>query len=107
MGICHMKLWITELNRGAPFRWSFGPHSACGSIESTTILTTHPRLVENSAVFLVDKNVSVFPLFHWFTVPFEKFPLSNFPYQMWNFCEKFKKWGDYCFGRILTSRIDL
>ena len=29
---------------GASFRWSFGPHSAWGSIESTTILTTHPSL---------------------------------------------------------------
>ena len=35
----------TELiNRGASFRWSFGPHSAWGSIESTTTLTTHSSL---------------------------------------------------------------
>ena len=37
------------LNRGASFRWSFGPHSAWSfgrhsSKESTTILTTHPSL---------------------------------------------------------------
>ena len=32
------------INGGASFRWSFGPHSAWGSIESTTILTTHPSL---------------------------------------------------------------
>ena len=32
------------LNGGASFRRSFGPHSAWGSIESTTILTTHPSL---------------------------------------------------------------
>ena len=29
----------------ASFRWSFGPLSAWGSIESTTILTTHPSLL--------------------------------------------------------------
>ena len=33
------------INRGAPFRWSFGPHSAWSSIESTTILTTHPSSI--------------------------------------------------------------
>ena len=32
------------LNGGASFRWSFSPLSAWGSIESTTILTTHPSL---------------------------------------------------------------
>ena len=32
------------INRGASFGWSFGPHSAWGSIGSTTILTTHPSL---------------------------------------------------------------
>ena len=32
------------INGGASFRWSFGPLSAWGSIESTTILTTHPSL---------------------------------------------------------------
>jgi len=36
--------------RGASFRWSFGPLSAWGSIESTTILTTHPSL-ETGAQF--------------------------------------------------------
>ena len=30
------------LNGGASFLWSFGPLSALGSIESTTILTTYP-----------------------------------------------------------------
>ena len=34
----------TKVNGGASLRWSFGPHSAWGSIESTTILTTHPSL---------------------------------------------------------------
>jgi len=33
-----------RVNGGAPIRWSFGPLSAWGSIESTTILTTHPSL---------------------------------------------------------------
>ena len=33
------------INGGAPFRWSFGPHSAWSSIESTTILTMHPSLI--------------------------------------------------------------
>ena len=33
------------VNRGASFRWSFGPHSAWDSIESTIIFTTHPRLL--------------------------------------------------------------
>ena len=32
------------VNGGASFRWSFGPLSAWGSKESTTILTTHPSL---------------------------------------------------------------
>ena len=36
---------VCVVNGGASFRWSFGPHSAWGSIESTTILTTHPSLV--------------------------------------------------------------
>ena len=36
------------LNRGASFRWSFGPLSAWGSIESTTTLTTHPSLISCS-----------------------------------------------------------
>ena len=30
----------------ASSRWSFGPNSACGSIESPTILTTHPILID-------------------------------------------------------------
>ena len=33
------------LNGDASFRWSFRPNSAWGSIESTTILTTHPSLL--------------------------------------------------------------
>ena len=33
------------INRGACFRWSFGPLTAWRSIESTTILTTHPSLI--------------------------------------------------------------
>ena len=45
------------VNRGASFRWSFGPHSALGSIESTTIFTTHPSLqqqiVSNRSKFLI------------------------------------------------------
>ena len=32
------------VNAGSSFRGSFGPLSTCGSIESTTILTTHPSL---------------------------------------------------------------
>ena len=32
------------INGDASFRWSFGPLFAWGSIESTTILTTHPSL---------------------------------------------------------------
>ena len=34
-------LAVRIINRGASFRWSFGPLSAWGSIESTTISTTH------------------------------------------------------------------
>ena len=33
------------VNGGASLRWSFGPHSAWGSIELTIILTTHPCLI--------------------------------------------------------------
>ena len=33
-----------HINRGASFRWWFGPLSSWGSIETTTILTTHPSL---------------------------------------------------------------
>ena len=36
------------INGGASFRWSFGPLSVWDSIESTTILTTHPSLLPNS-----------------------------------------------------------
>ena len=32
------------INGSASFRWSFGPLSAWGSIESATTLTTHPNL---------------------------------------------------------------
>ena len=32
------------VNGGASFRWSFVPHFAWDSIESTTILTTYPSL---------------------------------------------------------------
>ena len=35
---------VEKVNGGASLGWSFGPHSAWGSIESTTILTTHPSL---------------------------------------------------------------
>ena len=34
-----------KLNWDPSFRWSFGPFSAWGSIESTTILTTNPSLL--------------------------------------------------------------
>ena len=40
----HQTLMINLLNGGASYRWSFSPHSAWGSIESTTILTTNPSL---------------------------------------------------------------
>ena len=36
--------YFPSSRRGASFGWSFGPHSAWGSIESTTILTKHPSL---------------------------------------------------------------
>ena len=36
---------LTIINGGTSFQWSFGPFSTCGSIESTTILTTHPSLL--------------------------------------------------------------
>ena len=41
------RQWLFHfvINGGASFRWSFGPNSAWGSIESMTILTTHPSLV--------------------------------------------------------------
>ena len=32
------------INWGASSRWSFGPNSACGSKETTTIGKTHPTL---------------------------------------------------------------
>ena len=38
----HIQLF--GLNWGASFRWSFGPLSTWGSIESTIIFTTHPSL---------------------------------------------------------------
>ena len=40
----HLHQNDIRLNWGASFRWSFGPLSAWGTIESTTILTTHPSL---------------------------------------------------------------
>ena len=36
---------VKFMNRGACFRWSFGPLTAWRIIESTTILTTHPSLL--------------------------------------------------------------
>jgi len=39
-----MEVTRIIINGGASFRWSFGPHYAWCSIESTTILTTHPSL---------------------------------------------------------------
>ena len=44
------------INGGASFRWLFGLLSAWGSIESTTILTTHPSLPFNL--------ISFQPLYH-------------------------------------------
>ena len=41
------------VNRGALFRWSVGPLSAWGSIESNTVLTKHPSLRVNSRLYLV------------------------------------------------------
>ena len=38
------KLDTRRVNGDVSFRWSFVPHFAWGSIESTTILTTHPSL---------------------------------------------------------------
>merc|ERR1712227_1066894 len=38
-----------RINEGASFRWSFGPHSACGSKESTAILTTHSSFGSSSS----------------------------------------------------------
>ena len=40
----HKGKVISFLKRGASSQRSFGPHSAWGSKESTTILTTHPSL---------------------------------------------------------------
>ena len=60
-----MKTFIlsTTVNAVASFRWSFGPHSAWSSIESTTILTTHPSLfevlVENTLLYFVIKQKTV------------------------------------------------
>ena len=42
------------INGGASFRWSFGPLSVWDSIESMTILTTHPSLhVSNNVVLIL------------------------------------------------------
>ena len=40
----HTKNDTGKINRDASFRWSFGPHSAWGSIEPMIILSTHPSL---------------------------------------------------------------
>ena len=45
VSMAHMSN-ILVINWGASFRWSFGPLSAWGSIESTTIVSTHPSLLE-------------------------------------------------------------
>ena len=42
--ILKIPVFNLPINGGASFRWSFGPLTAWGSIESATILTTHPRL---------------------------------------------------------------
>jgi len=38
-----------RINEGASSRWSFGPHSACGSKESTAILITHSSFGSSSS----------------------------------------------------------
>ena len=49
---------IERVNGGASSRWSFGPHSAWGSIESTTILTTQPSLFSSEAVHFMCAKLS-------------------------------------------------
>ena len=44
--------YMDHINGNASFRWSFGPHSACGSIDLTTIFTTHPSLLSLSILIL-------------------------------------------------------
>ena len=41
----------SDINGGASFRWSFGPLSAWGSMEPTTIYTTRPSLYSYFYIF--------------------------------------------------------
>ena len=53
---------VCFLNRGASFRWSFGPLSAWRSIESTTILTTHPSLVYTIPSFKIFAHIPLWSI---------------------------------------------
>ena len=54
--------YVTPLNGGASFRWSFGPLFAWGSIESATILTTHPSLLQGIIWIIRAKAIDNGPL---------------------------------------------
>ena len=54
------------LNGGASFRWSIGPFSAWGSIESTTILTTHSSLEKYSRIHSQTQKIR-----HYFLVTYD------------------------------------
>ena len=40
---------MANIQWGSFFQWSFGPSSAWGSIETTTVGETHPTLVPSSS----------------------------------------------------------
>ena len=57
-------MYVPPINGGASFRWSFGPHSTWGSIESATILTTHPSLIK-LGLHQYQKYQYQFHFWHW------------------------------------------
>ena len=57
-------MYVPPINGGASFRWSFGPHSTWGSIESATILTTHPSLIQ-LGLHQYQKYQYQFHFWHW------------------------------------------
>ena len=50
----YSDFYARELESGASSRWSFGPDSALGSIEMTTIRKTHHTLFEIKKKSIVD-----------------------------------------------------
>ena len=95
-----MMMLNWTINRGASFRWSFGPLFAWGSRESTTILTTHHSLVIIMKYML--KNVShefhAYPTCHSRVITYVPFYIRYVPFL--NICNNIDSTNKICMIRI-------